>query len=74
MPIQRAWFEDDPFVRVEFARESTDKRITLVLEASGNPVRSQWAVMDTRDLDAAREALRAREGVLPKNLAKHIGT
>jgi len=74
LPIQREWFADGPLVQVEFARESTDKRITLVLETSANPVRSLWAVLDTDDVDAACEALRARERIPKKNMDRHIGT
>jgi len=41
LPIQRHWFEDGPFVRAEFLRESSDGRITLVLhESVQTPVRA----------------------------------
>lgn len=69
LPIQRQWFDDGPFIKVEFARQSNDDRITLVIEETATPVRTLWAVMDTNNLQDAREALRQREG---KPISAHI--
>ena len=73
LPIRRQWFTDGPFVRVDFLRQSKDKRITLVLADSAHPVRSLWALMTVATLDDAVAALGDREGILEKNRALHIG-
>lgn len=74
LPIHRRWHNDGPFVPVEFARPSSDGRITLVVvdAAKSAPVRTLWAAMDVQDLDAAREALRLREEI-PKDKPEDIG-
>jgi hypothetical protein len=76
LPIRRYWFNDGPFLPIEFARQSKDDRITLVV-VTGNSfplVRSLWAVMSLTDLDQAREALRQREGIGKEKIDNHIGT
>lgn len=74
LPIRRRWFEDGPFVPVEFTRQSSDGRITLVVEATATPSRVLWAVMLPTELQAAMEALRDREGITAKDWTSRIGS
>jgi len=73
LPIRGKWFEDGPFLPVEFARESQDGRITLVVVQSAKIVRSLWCILDVDDLSKAKTALSKREGIPPENIEKHIG-
>lgn len=72
MPLLSGWFGGAPTVNVEFARQSQDGRITLVLAPESLAVQSLWAQMDVADLNTAREALRVREGIGAKS-AGNIG-
>jgi len=54
-------------VPVEFARQSDNGRMTLVLVSGVKPVPSLWVRLKTADMAAAKEALRLREG--PTNIA-----
>ena len=74
LPVRGTWFTDGPFLPIEFARESDDGRITLVLGPETVPlVRSLWTIMPIGELAEAREALRAREGISKKNESEHVG-
>lgn len=67
LPICREWFKDGPFVPVEFTRQSSDCRMTLVIDQSARPVRVLWALMLPTDLQSAKKALKDREGITATN-------
>ena len=67
------WQCDGPSVRVEFLRQSRNRRLTLVLHASAEPVSSLWAHMTVDSLDNATKALAKRESIPIKNAEKDIG-
>ncbi len=74
LPIQEKWCSDGPILPIEFARQSNDGRLTLVI-VPGNEtlVRSLWTLFSVAALEEACETLRRRESILEKNIKKHIG-
>lgn len=64
--IASEWFEDGPRVPVEFARQSKDGRLTLVVGDGFQYFPSLWARMASSDLEEAIENLSAREGTSRK--------
>lgn len=73
LPIRGEWFSDGPFLPMEFARQSKDDRITLVLMPERFAlVRSLWSLLSVRELAEAREALRRRECIPSKNGEEHL--
>jgi hypothetical protein len=73
LPSQREWFKDGPFAPIEFTRQSSDGRITLVIDPTASPVRLLWAHMLSPDLASAKQALRDREGITAKEWEPMIG-
>jgi len=72
--IRREWFSDGPFLPIEFARQSQDGRLTLVITKSAKPIRTLWALMATEDLEVAKNSLLIREGIPLRNLNISIGS
>ena len=64
LPIRRCWFADGPLGKVELTRKSRDGRITFVLNVDASVVRLLWALMDSADLQSARDALQRRENTV----------
>ena len=71
--IYRQWFNDGPILPIEFARQSNDGRLTLVIMPSAKPVRSLWALMTTNDIEQAKNSLMIREGIAKENQDRLIG-
>jgi len=61
LKIKSSWFEDGPFLPIEFARISIDERLTLVIKRNSKPSQVLWSLVDFDDLAKAMENLRVRE-------------
>ena len=70
LPIRRYWFDDGLLIPLEFARQSKDDRITLVIWTDARPVQSLWTLMDSDSLEGARKRLQRRERTTKP---EHIG-
>lgn len=61
LPLASKWREDGPRCHVEFARQSRNKRITLVLVPTAAPSPVLWAPAAIEDLNIAVASLAHRE-------------
>lgn len=59
--ISGTWNEDGPNLPVEFVRESSGKRITLVIDKQAKPQKTLWALMPTSEISQAIQSLKERE-------------
>ena len=73
LPIGGDWRNDGPDLPVEFARQSKDGRITLVVAEDCEPVPVFWTRLDVSSLNDARIALARREGISSENLGVSVG-
>ncbi|OFW02799.1 MAG: hypothetical protein A3H94_03650 [Acidobacteria bacterium RIFCSPLOWO2_02_FULL_60_20] len=62
--IKTRWNRDGPELQIEFARISSDGRLTLVLHPNPTATaqKTYWASSQFADIEQARENLRLREG------------
>jgi hypothetical protein len=72
LPVSGDWRTDGPYLPIEFARESADGRITLVLCEGVALVRTYWTMLAVEDLAEAVIALAEREGIA-RRIAHDIG-
>ena len=61
LPCLGDWGADGPYLPIEFTRESSDRRITLVLTPEVEDVRSLWTLLGVTSANDAVEALARRE-------------
>lgn len=66
--LRTRWRCDGPRLPVEFARISTDGRLTLVIHPGSADVTTYWALSESRALEAARGDLRDREKAQPTGI------
>lgn len=71
--IKSRWRPDGPMLPLEFARISTDGRLTLVIHPGSPAVRTYWALSECETMDEARQNLCAREGTALSHIAMAIG-
>lgn len=66
--LASGWYPDGPQLGLEFGRQSSDGRITLVLNPSSPPVQVLWARLASASLSQAVADLAAREGTTVRNI------
>ena len=75
LPRVGGWHRDGPMLPVEFARESSGRRITLVICKDVPEVQTLWTLLDADDIATARQQLGMREyeRATQKWIAANIG-
>lgn len=73
LPVCSEWSSDGPLLPVEFARQSSDGRITLVVTSGAKHIPVCWAKLDLSSVGAAKRSLAKREGVSERFVSQSIG-
>lgn len=71
--LASGWKCDGPELPIEFARESSDGRITLVLVEGLKKSSALWAMLHAVNIESAKAELARREGVAQHNIKHSIG-
>jgi hypothetical protein len=72
LQIKTLWHRNGPSLPVEYARISSDGRLTLVIHPASESQTTLWALASPQDIGEARENLREREGTISRLV--HSGT
>ena len=73
LPLASEWRHDGPELPIEFARQSADGRITLVIDTQAAPLKVFSADLGVVSLVEAQEALAARENITSRYLDRSVG-
>ncbi len=68
----RPWHRDGPELRVEFARQLGNGRMTIVLFGGGSRCRTLWAELSCENVGEARDNLRHREETSGSNIRSWV--
>jgi hypothetical protein len=73
LDLASEWSTDGPVIPVEFARQSDNGRITLVIAYGTPSVPVLWAKLAESDIEEAKRKLALREGISARNISKGVG-
>ncbi len=73
LPIRTEWRTDGPSLPVEFARQSVNGRITLVIAEDTDPIPVLWTALDLASLHEGRQALALRESIPLAHMESSVG-
>jgi hypothetical protein len=73
LKLSSDWNTDGPHLPIEFARESSDGRMTLVLVDDFKKSPSLWALLEAESIEIAKACLAEREGLREINTKYSIG-